>query len=392
MVTIIETFVGCGGSHFGFKKAGFNTLIVNDIWSDAIQTLKQNDKDLKEEQIIVEDITKLTEDTLKKTKQEYKNVDVLLGGVVCKGFSLAGIRNPYDERNYLYLEQLRLVDIIRPKLSIIENVPGMISMTILKKDEKIKDLCENLTKVCEEHKHKRALLINESKKNSSKEIINEYKKKLQDITHKRKELEDILKEYRYNVIDDIEKEYNDLGYKVYKKVLKCSEYNCSTNRQRLFIVAVRNDIKKEWKYPEPVTKEKPPTVLDAFSLLDLAGINNPSVDSDNIPMNHKKTTIEKFKKIETGKKSEDGFYSRGTSSRLDYNKPAPTLVPGHSSFQIHPEFHRSITVREGGLITGFPNDFKFYGSHTSRCMQIGNSIPVNMAYHLALQCKEFLET
>lgn len=392
MLSIIETFVGCGGSHFGFKKAGFNTLIVNDIWSDAIQTLKQNDKDLKEEQIIVEDITKLTEDKLKKTKQEYKNVDVLLGGVVCKGFSLAGIRNPYDERNYLYLEQLRLVDIIRPKISIIENVPGMISMTILKKDEEIKDLCENLTKVCEEHKHKRALLINESKKNASIETINEYKQKLQDITHKRKELEDILKEYRYNVIDDIEKKYNDLGYKVYKKVLKCSEYDCSTNRQRLFIVAVRNDIKKEWKYPEPVTKEKPPTVMDALSLLDLEGINKSSVDNDNIPMNHKKTTIEKFKKIKQGKKSEDGFYSRGTSSRLDYNKPAPTLVPGHSSFQIHPEFHRSITVREGGLITGFPNNFKFYGSHTSRCMQIGNSIPVNMAYHLALQCKKFLET
>ena len=41
--TIAETFVGCGGSHFGFKKAGFETTFVNDIWSDAITTLKQND-------------------------------------------------------------------------------------------------------------------------------------------------------------------------------------------------------------------------------------------------------------------------------------------------------------------------------------------------------------
>jgi hypothetical protein len=50
-------------------------------------------------------------------------VDVLAGGIICKGFSGAGYRSPVDERNYLYLEQLRLVDLIRPKNSLIENVP-----------------------------------------------------------------------------------------------------------------------------------------------------------------------------------------------------------------------------------------------------------------------------
>ena len=50
-----------------------------------------------------------------QTSDNY-DLDVLLGGVVCKGFSLAGIRNPYDERNYLYLEQLRLVEIFKPKM------------------------------------------------------------------------------------------------------------------------------------------------------------------------------------------------------------------------------------------------------------------------------------
>jgi DNA (cytosine-5)-methyltransferase 1 len=109
-------------------------------------------------------------------------------------------------------------------------------------------------------------------------------------------------------------------------------------------------------------------------------------------MKHTEKTIEKFKKVSIDKKNNDEkFFSRGTSNRLDYSKPAPTLVPGHSSFQIHPVEHRSITVREGALITGFPKEYKFFGSHTSRCMQIGNAIPVNMAKNIALKCKEYLD-
>ena len=107
-------------------------------------------------------------------------------------------------------------------------------------------------------------------------------------------------------------------------------------------------------------------------------------------MEHRKSTIEKFKKIKNGEKS-GGFSSRGTSNRLDYDKPAPTLVPGHSSFQIHPVEHRSITVREGGIITGFPIDFKFIGSHSDRCMQIGNAIPVHLGEALAKSVRKFLE-
>ena len=125
--------------------------------------------------------------------------------------------------------------------------------------------------------------------------------------------------------------------------------------------------------------------------MDYEGINNPSVDIDNQPMNHRASTVEKFKKVKAGVKQEGSYFSRGTSSRLSNDKPAPTLVPGHSSFQIHPSEHRSITVREGGIITGFDKDFKFYRSHSSRCMQIGNAIPVNMANNLAKQCKKYLE-
>ena len=208
----------------------------------------------------------------------------------------------------------------------------------------------------------------------------------------RKELESGLETYKYSVVQHIEKIYGELGYDVYKKVLTCSDYGCFTNRQRLFIVAVRKDLGLTWEYPEPFTKDCRPTVKEAFDLLDYGGINNPATDVDNRPMNHSESTVEKFKKIGAGGKSENGYFSRGTSSRLAFDKPAPTLVPGHSAFQIHPVHNRSITVREGATLTGFDTNFRFYGSHSSRCMQIGNAIPVKMAYIMAEQCKKVLNS
>ena len=59
--TIAETFVGCGGSHFGFKKSGFKTVFINDIWDDAIKSLVQNDHDLGENTVICDDIQNLNE-------------------------------------------------------------------------------------------------------------------------------------------------------------------------------------------------------------------------------------------------------------------------------------------------------------------------------------------
>jgi DNA (cytosine-5)-methyltransferase 1 len=278
--TVAETFVGCGGSHFGFKKSGYKSIFINDIWDDAIKTLTQNDLDLKANEVICEDIYKIDAELLHNRNIDVSNVDVFIGGVVCKGFSLAGIRNPYDERNYLYLQQLRLVKLIKPKISIIENVPGMLNMKILSKNNNndIKILCDELNDICDKQKKVRGRLIAENKK-LTKELLEggekgeeekggDSKIELDNLSKQRKEKEALLEDYKYSVVEDIEKIYNELGYKVYKKILTCSDYGCYTNRQRLFIVAVRKDLVIEWEYPEPTTKESLPTVKDAFDTID----------------------------------------------------------------------------------------------------------------------------
>jgi DNA (cytosine-5)-methyltransferase 1 len=485
-LTIVETFVGCGGSHCGFKK-DFKTVFVNDIWETSLKTLKKNNKELKEEQVICKDINKLCEDELLKThKIKEKELSLLIGGVVCKGFSLAGVRNPYDDRNYLYIAQLKLVEKFKPQISIIENVPGMQTMKILAKKDKapysnelknnydinesIEKLCIEIDGIIKEHKINRGKIIAINKKISELEndgnnedelkILKDTKKKLtkekNTIETKRKKYENKLDKYKYSVLEDIHKKYEEIGYKVHIKKLKVSNYGGYTNRIRLIIVAVRNDIKKEWEWPdytnidneekkkkvkeitkniESLTKENEKlkkknkenecedkkenkkvigrnkkeieelnktkifynnlqallTVKDAFKKLNIEpeNINDPKLDKDNVPMNHKKATVEKFKKILSNQKS-GSFSSRGTSHRLDYNKPAPTLVPGHSSFQIHPTENRSITVREGAIITGFSNNYNFVGSHSDRCMQIGNAIPVQLAEALSKSVKKMI--
>ena len=417
--TIIETFVGAGGSHLGFKNNNFKPIFVNDIWNDSLKTLKLNNPELSENQVICEDINELVKrDLCKEYKTKQGNLSVLIGGVVCKGFSLAGVRNPYDERNYLYISQLKLVEQFRPKISIIENVPGMRNMKILSKqnvapiskniqidlNESIEELCKTIDEVIIKHKNNRGQIIAINKKSSADnnnniQENNEKKLKLEEekgvLESRRKELEILLDKYMYSVVDDIMERYNELGYKVYEKILMCSNYGGYTNRRRLIIVAVRNDITVEWKWPNIThsddieTLPNCLTVKDAFNLLDYNGINMPSNDPDNVQMKHHDSTVEKFKLITTEKKT-TGYSSRGSANRLSFDKPAPTLVPGHSSFQIHPIEHRSITVREGAVITGFPTNYKFVGSHSDRCVQIGNAIPFHLGNALAKSCIDLL--
>mgnify|MGYP006081925585 CR=1 FL=1 len=268
--TIVETFVGCGGAHLGFKQNGFESLLVNDIDENMIATLLKN-KCITEDSSYTGPIEKLTNEII-LNKIKDKNVDVLFGGIVCKGFSLAGVRNPFDSRNYLYKDQLRIVALLKPKVSIIENVVGFKNMIIYRKnDDTIKTFNDY------------SILSDLNKKlNGAKSARRKNKKEYQDLNLKisinKKKMVELLTSidnYKYNIFDEITKLYEELGYKVYHKVLEAVKYNGYTHRKRLIIVAVRNDITKEYIYPEEKNQY---TLIDALNKIDYKGINNPNVD------------------------------------------------------------------------------------------------------------------
>lgn len=416
MYSIYETFVGAGGSHLGFKNQGFVSRYVNDFSKEAIDTLLLNNPILRKTSII--DTTSIVDVSPKgiliQTGMEPTELDVLFGGIVCKGFSLAGERSPNDERNYFYHKQLEIVKEVKPKISIIENVPGIKTAEVLSQNtpEEIVDKVNEIWKALENYKGEKARL---RKING---ITDEFEEKGKVLRKEKEKLMKLIKSKKLfkSVYQDILDIYEELGYTVYSSFLNSASFGAATKRERIIIVAVRNDINIEFKFPHPthgneyLFKKYPQqynpnrkylpvkTVNDAFSEIDYTDES----DIDNKPMNHSAKTIERFKYIPEGDNIArhmdsvpeelkiSKFYSRGNTMRLNGNDASPTLVPGHSNFPVHPREHRSITVREAATITGFPTDYKFIGSHSKRCESVGNAVPPALSEAIAKSVKELL--
>ena len=187
--TIFETFVGAGGSHIGFMQENFRTIYVNDFIDDCLKTLVHNNPNLIEEDSYIDNtsIDKIDAVALRhKLGVDIGEIDVFFGGVVCKGFSLAGERNPIDERNYLYHAQLNLVNAFRPKISIIENVPGMRNAKVLVGDEEnLRSEIENLWQALENYKGKKAALRKINKIDEAFEAEGKALKKRKELLLKR---------------------------------------------------------------------------------------------------------------------------------------------------------------------------------------------------------------
>lgn len=411
---IAEFFVGAGGSHLGFMQQGFETLYVNDFDENVLKTLEFNNKaHLKNAIIDNSDITTIDPKALKRRIK--REVDVCFGGIVCKGFSLAGERSPADERNQFYRYYLGIIGELKPKISIIENVKGMLNAEILSDKtpknllKKVNDLWQEL----ENFKGKKSQMRKDDK------ITQEFEKYGTNLRAQKQNLLKEIKPYQISVVDDIMQIYEKMGYRVTYKILNSAWYGAATKRERLIIVAIRNDLKGKFSFPLPeFYDESIGTKLD-FSEKDLKKIKfkkplilrevlskidyNDKSDLDNEPMKHDKKTIERFKYIKAGENISQcidtlpkelkisKFYSRGNTMRLHFDKVVPTLVPGHSNFPLHPEFHRSITIREAATITGFPLNYKFFGSHTKRCEQVGNAVPPPLSNAIAKAVKDFLK-
>ena len=122
----IDLFCGCGGFSYGFQQAGFDMALGIDMWKDATVTYKHN---FPNACVINEDITSISSDEiLSKLNMSADDIDVIIGGPPCQGFSVSGKRMIDDPRNKLYKSFVGLVDEIRPKVFVMENVPGLIRL------------------------------------------------------------------------------------------------------------------------------------------------------------------------------------------------------------------------------------------------------------------------
>ena len=116
MMKVVSLFSGCGGTDLGFKLAGHEIVFANDFDAIACKTYSKN---FPETKIVCEDIKKVT---------NFPKADILVGCYPCQGFSLAGKRNPNDDRNMLYLDFARALRQVKPKFFVAENVKGMLTI------------------------------------------------------------------------------------------------------------------------------------------------------------------------------------------------------------------------------------------------------------------------
>lgn len=123
MATAIDLFCGCGGLSKGLTDAGIEVLCGIDVWDKAIETYKKN----LNHYAICSDLTKLQpEDVAREIGT--RDIDIIAGGPPCQGFSIAGRRDSKDPRNSLFMEYIRFVKYFKPKLILMENVQGILSM------------------------------------------------------------------------------------------------------------------------------------------------------------------------------------------------------------------------------------------------------------------------
>lgn len=324
MINILDLFCGCGGLSYGFKSnPNFNIICANDIWKDALETYKLNNPYIK---TILGDIS--NPDIKNQIVKEFNNkeCDLIIGGVPCQSFSIAGKRDINDPRGILFKDYIKLVELLNPKLCIIENVKGILSM-----------------------KH--------------------YK---DDLNEKYKLLE---KDLKIKVIDKIIYAFKILGYKTEYKVLDCSLYGIPQKRERVIFIMSR--LKNEIIFPLP-NYQNIVTVRDAIDDLKNKKENK---ELSHLFSRHCKEMIEKIKNTKIGecmnKNYNDAFF------KCDPDKPSRTIKENHGSVFLHYEKNRVMTPRELARLQSFQDDFLFYGSKTSILKQIGNAVPPLLSTHLA---------
>lgn len=346
---LLDLFCGAGGLSYGFERAGFEIALGVDINAPSLETFQKNHKNT---QVLCGD---LTSDELKqKIIQQAKLLEVtgILGGPPCQGFSMKGKKlGLNDERNFLFREYLKIVEIIQPDFIVMENVKALVN------------------------------------------TANGY------------------------FLEQIENELKRLGLQPQIKVLNARNFGVPQSRERVFIIAIRNQSFNFFRLPEkPMV-----TVRNAISDLHFLESGEGTFEQDyRLPenseyqrkmrqnakklynhqaTNHNQIALNKLKMIPPeGDKSSlpkelHGKQQFGTTwGRLKWNEVSPTIdtrfdTPSNGC-NSHPELHRSITPREAARLQSFPDDFIFYGKKTEICKQIGNAVPPELAYTIAIALKE----
>ena len=343
---VVELFCGCGGTSLGFEMAGFEIAVGCDIHQPSIGTFKTNHPNVS---TVLGDVRKVTPKMISELLKG-RQVDVLIGGVPCQGFSLNNRkRHENDERNLLYKEFVRFVRALRPKIVLLENVSGMKSTG---------DFVQNI---------ENDLSIAGNMKVKSKLLFApDY-----GVPQSRTRL----------VFVGIRGE-KEFDFSEIKKT-----HGIETTKNYVTVKDAIGDLPK-LNPNETVTKYKEEPFCD-YQKLMRENVKGNSLTNHKAP-NHPKEVIEKIKNTKPGTPMYPKFKQR---IRLAWDIQSPTQVSGgiRPQFQFgHPSDSRGLTIRERCRIQSFPDNFIINGGIVQGRVQTGNAVPPLLAKAIALAIKKYL--
>lgn len=361
---VIDLFSGCGGLSLGFMKDGYTIKKAVEFDEKIANVYTKNHPEVD---MIMEDIRNIDKSGVFKTG----DADVIIGGPPCQGFSMAGarIRNGFidDPRNYLFKHYFNVVKTVKPKVFVMENVKGILTM-------------------------------------QNGNIFREIQRIFQDA----------------ELLDG-------KPYSLYYRVIKAVDFGIPQKRERMIMIGTTiDDVNFEnfWELTIEDIKRECPTYFDKVTVEDAIG-NMPETTEDGKIINpkaltdyqrylasnqefvsnhtktkHSKLAIDRMNRIASGQNftvldEKINSVHSGSYGRLCWNEPAPTITtrfdtPAGGRF-IHPIENRTLTPREAARIQSFPDDFIFLGNKTTICKTIGNAVPPKISFFLAKLVRKIIE-
>lgn len=319
----IELFAGGGGMALGLEMAGFSHFGLVEIDKSATKTLKSNRPAWN---VICDDIKNITSNDLQKIFHiTSRQLDLLSGGAPCQSFSYAGKRlGLEDARGTLFYHYALFLKKLQPKMFLFENVKGLL-------------------------------------------------------THD--------KGRTFKIICDI---FCEQGYNIEYKVLNALDYGVAQKRERLIVVGIRKDLKDKMFFAFPKKHNKKLVLRDilqnvpqsqcakyskqkasVFALVPAGGYWR------DIDPNIAKAYMKTCWNMAGGR--------TGILRRLSFDEPSLTVLTMPQMKQTdrcHPSEVRPFSVRENARIQSFPDEWQFCGSMAEQYKQIGNAVPVNLAYEI----------
>ena len=342
---VISLFSGAMGLEIGLAKAGLNIVIGQDFDAACVATMNANGHRVLAGDIREIDPAKLLELTGLRRGEPC----LICGGPPCQPFSTAGKRlGINDPRGSLFMDFIRMIDYIRPRFFIMENVKGITSAPLKHVPSTERDMSDP-------------------------------------------------EQQLGTVLDVILSEFHKLGYRTVYGVLDAVNYGVPQFRERFVLIGSRDNEEIFLPYPTSFQTHQEPayrwkTLRSAISDIETDCGECAAFSKDRLMYlklvpegGNWRSLPEDVIPVAMGGAYKSGGGKVGFYRRLSYDQPSPTLVTSpvqKATMMCHPTQHRPLSIREYARIQQFPDDWVFVGSSAEQYKQIGNAVPVGLAYAL----------